>query len=848
MKSLKLAALFATISAIFLFASCGEAPPEETAECTTHSDVNGDGICDNCYTEIEIPPCESCVDTDEDRECDVCGGEVAPPIELNLIENGTHNFAFVVSKSISTSVRKEIDKLTTKLKSLGYVVENLSDTQNTESDKIEILIGDKIESRGKEYCFDGHTLGPDGSAVKIVNGKIIIIGGSDTELIKAITYFKEKALGITDSTKNLKNAIFSEKNQYENKQTDFLATSVSAGGRVISDYVIAIEPSYFAKYKKGAEYFRDTLYERAGYWLEIVTLDQTVTDKYISITTPQKSGGEGFEIKIVNSNVEITCEFPERAEAELKSFATSQIGTQRGAITLSEMTANVRDIYYSEFGAIGDGVTDDFDAIEACHKHANEHGYTVCADSGAKYYIGPKNHYITVKTAVNWGNAEFTIDDSEITTADTASGMPIFIVENDTALQTISAQNSEAIQAINANGGIDASSFTKLDLGLGYPALVVIINSNHKNYIVYGVNANAGNTQSELVLIDSEGNIDPNTRLLFDYEKVTEIKIYPVDTKQITINGGVFTTIANQSPTETSRGAGFHRGIRVTRANTVVTNVAHYVVGEGEEGMPYSSFLEVKNTANVIITNSIFTGRKTYYRKGTTTGMGSYDLAAGNCAYVTWKNCMQSNFFEVDGVTPNTEGKFWGIMGSSACKNLTYDSCLLSRFDAHAGVYNTTIKDSAMQMFRIDGGGDLIFENVRMYSKSNTLISLREDYGAFWHGKITLKNVTMYNSSDVNLFSGNWYNHDFGYSTEMPSEIEIDGLKLTKKANVYVFKDSFATALSNANQAMIDGVQNVNQMVPTKKITIKNNTANYAFILPDKTKNPFFENTQYVVE
>ena len=31
------------------------------------------------------------------------------------------------------------------------------------------------------------------------------------------------------------------------------------------------------------------------------------------------------------------------------------------------------EVYYSDFGAIGDGVVDDFDSIYAAHEYANEH-------------------------------------------------------------------------------------------------------------------------------------------------------------------------------------------------------------------------------------------------------------------------------------------------------------------------------------------------------------------------------------------------------------------------------------------------------------------------------------------
>ena len=43
---------------------------------------------------------------------------------------------------------------------------------------------------------------------------------------------------------------------------------------------------------------------------------------------------------------------------------------------------------YEQFGAKGDGVTDDFHAIMATHAAANEKGLPVRATDGKTYYIG----------------------------------------------------------------------------------------------------------------------------------------------------------------------------------------------------------------------------------------------------------------------------------------------------------------------------------------------------------------------------------------------------------------------------------------------------------------------------
>ena len=879
MKLFKILAAISFVAATLILVGCGG-----NADCVQHTDSNKDFICDNCNTVIERPECEDCkdenkdgkcdacqstisctecTDEDEDGYCDVCDKEIViPEITLDLISKGTHNFSFVLGSDLSYLTIKEVDTLITKLKNLGYTVNKLTDTKDTVSDPshIEVLVGHKLSSRGEEYSFNGKALGPQGYAVKIINNSIIVSGGSDEAIVDALKHFTEYALGITDSTKKLTNASFSSKDSVIKKQTNFPITSVKVGDRLISDYVIAYDPES-PENLSIAKKIQEILYTRAGYYLEIVKISDTVSDKFISVVTEEKSGKEGFEIKTEGDNLQIISEFPHKALEETVAYINENLIEKSGDVVLKPMIKNIRDVNYEMFGAIGDGDEshDDFEAIKKTHEYANKYGHSVVVDSEKTYYIGPKSNYISVRTNVDFGGAHFIIDDSKIALTDTARGMPIFIIENDAPSVTLEAEDNQTIQGINASGGIKASELKKLDLGLGYSALLVIINTNHKNYIVYGPNANNGISQTEIILVDENGNVDSSTPLLFDYTEVTSIKAYPTNTDPITVNGGIFTTVANQAPTEASRIAAYQRGIRVTRANTTVKNVTHYVVGEGEEGMPYDSFMEVKNTYNVLFYKCTYTARKTYYKKGTTTGMGSYDISAGNASHVVWANCNQTNFFKEDGITPNTDGSLWGIMGSSACKNLTYDGCILSRFDAHAGVYNTTIRNSSMQMFRIVGGGELILEGVHMYS--DKLIQLREDYGAFWLGKVTLKDVTMHNSGIVNLFTGTWYNHDFGYQTALPTEIEIDGLRLAVKADVNVFSETLVKTVSVSlkdkapgyvtkedGTVVTESVSIRNKIKPTEKITVKNNTAGYNIILPSKTEYPFFKDTEYNVK
>ena len=502
-------------------------------------------------------------------------------------------------------------------------------------------------------------------------------------------------------------------------------------------------------------------------------------------------------------------------------------------------------VCYEDFGAVGDGKTDDFDAMAKAHAYANEKGLEVKLTGSKTYYIGkterdnPKPP-ITIKTSVDFGDSTIIIDDSEIE-CDMPRGC-VFHVNRNTEPVEYNIENDTpngAIARINAKGGFKAD-IEKLDLGLGYDAMLVVVDANHKTYIRYGVNANAGGSQQELVNIDKNGVIDPSTAFLHDYAGVTSIRVIKED-EPITIKGGTFVQIANR----TLEGGGYYgRNFYITRARVTFLGLTYKIEGEGEHGNPYSGFLTFHECSNIVVEKCTLQAHKTYYNikaNGAKVGMGTYGLSMGSSNNLLFKDCVQSNFFCDDGVTPRKG--VWGIQGSNRSKNITYENSLLSRFDAHIGVRNAHIINSSLQSFRIIGGGDIVVENCHVYS--NLLLGLREDYGSTWHGNIVVKNVTLHNTKPCAFLYALWYNHEFGYQTYMPETIIIDNFSITEGDTVSLITEPFIEQSKNIMLDEIDGKPNVNKMIPPKKIIIRNNKSGLKYILPD---SDFFKDTEIIFE
>ena len=153
--------------------------------------------------------------------------------------------------------------------------------------------------------------------------------------------------------------------------------------------------------------------------------------------------------------------------------------------------------------------------------------------------------------------------------------------------------------------------------------------------------------------------------------------------------------------------------------------------------------------------------------------MGSYDLGAHKSINISFINLRQSNDI--------LDSRYWGVLGTNYCKNLLYDGCRLSRFDAHCGVCNATIRNSVLGYAGVNliGYGTFLLENTTIHGQN--MLHLRPDYGAFWRGDIIIRNCVFQclNSRHACLISGhNNGQHDFGYECRMPTTITIDGLRI----------------------------------------------------------------------
>jgi hypothetical protein len=417
----------------------------------------------------------------------------------------------------------------------------------------------------------------------------------------------------------------------------------------------------------------------------------------------------------------------------------------------------MKTLFYSNFGAVGDGVTDDFDAIVATHESANLSGATVSASAGATYYIGDSCKTCYIETDTNWTGAKFIIDDTKVD-----ENRKFWVFEVRSKLEKVDFAMLKTLKA----------GQQKIENPLKCAAFVEAEDENTLRFIRRGHNKNNGAPQTDVFCINEEGDVDPKTPIIWDFDNITKAVAYPIDNEILTIKGGEITQISNTQPH--GWGGGFARGIKITRSNVVLDGLKHNMSKSPKPYAP-SSFLVPERCANITVKNCVFTAHDIFNKSKGVRIFGGYGFCPERTVNLHVLNCTQTNDIYSD--------RQWGVFGSNYCKNIVFDGVEFSRFDAHSGCQGVTIINSKIgwQNICAIGGGTLLIENTAL--KGGHFITLRADYGSVWNGDVVIKNCTFTpTSKNPSLFHlDNDGMHDFGYVCSMPHTVTIDGLHIEDK-------------------------------------------------------------------
>lgn len=585
------------------------------------------------------------------------------------------------------------------------------------------------------------------------------------------------------------------KGSYESPYIVRPLDEITVNGVPVEEYGVVIHDcEEDALYQNAAQTLCDEFYKACG---KRIAVAENATEKAFVIEKTLNDD-DTFSLKVENGNVYIKGSKNVGISRGITAFADEALLNSQGNFDFKdgyEFNKTFSDyVTYEDFGAVGDGKADDFEAVVKTHEHANANGLSVFANETATYYIGGADKTACIMTDTDWSTARFIIDDTA--------------VENRNAW-IFNIAPSRGVSDITDKVSPLKSDAKNIGTSLESESLVVLTDSNVKRYIRKGANQNSGSNQTDVILVEENGNISQETPLIWDFDSVTSAVAYPVDSKKLTVKGGCFTTLANNAASEYTY---YSRGIRVRRSNTVIDGLYHDIKNEGKTGAPYSAFVSLSCCADVTVKNCTFTGHKKYSTigsAGTSVAMGTYDIGAATAVNASFINCNQTNDI--------TDIDYWGIAGTNYCKNLVYDGCALSRFDAHQGVLNATVKNSVLghHGIKLIGSGTALVENTTVLSDS--FIALRSDYGSTWNGDLVIRNCKFYPTgiSTHIIDAENSEDHDFGYTCYLPRRIEIDGLFVHRMGSNYLFTQVNSKHNSDSYVAEYP-------VVPPERITVKN--------------------------
>ena len=413
---------------------------------------------------------------------------------------------------------------------------------------------------------------------------------------------------------------------------------------------------------------------------------------------------------------------------------------------------------YEAFGAIGDGVTDDMQAICEAHEYANEHGLSVRSKSDATYHLGARALTAVIATDTDWNTSRFTIDDTQVE-------------DNKTSLFAVRSQ----LDPVDLQIDRLTRDQVEVDARPERDCHVLVENDGKRLYLRRGLNVNKGVPQRDCFVLRRDGSVV--SPIDWDYDVVTRVEARPIDDTPLVLRGGIFTTFANRTEQEVGYNY-WARNIVITRSNTEVDGLTHYVAGETAVGHPYSGFISVQQCADITLRNCFATGHKIYSaigRAGKPVNMGSYDYSVNSVVNFRMTNCRMNH------ITDRTR---WGVIGSNFCRNILLEDCTLSRMDTHQGVSGTyEIRRCALGHMGLNaiGRGTLTVEDSTLYG--GRLVNFRPDYGSTWEGDVVIRNCRWIPACGDTTWPhmigvSNDGMHDFGYPCSMPREITVDGLEV----------------------------------------------------------------------
>ena len=592
-------------------------------------------------------------DTNEDNGGGNDGGEnEEPPVEkegeLLLIHNGKALFNVVYTHSSGASGKRAADDFVKELRNIEVKVNDaVSDRDASKVTECEIIIGADAANRGDDCCVTTNYLGKDGQVIKIVGKRIIIAGGTPDLTKKTFDIYVRNQMNISSKTDTIDTLYVKDDYSYT-KLTEYGIESIKIGDTDLGNFTLvydlaALSQGNFSSTK--IKTFASSIFDKSGIVVEAGTLskmdsyDHALIIRYVDTyvgdnrdRTHELEVNGGFRAYIDGDDYIVECCYMNAFEESYEKFMDEVFLSKRGKIVVTEdYTDDADTVYYEDFGAKGNGSTDDFEAMYAAHVYANQCGQTVCGKAGAHYYVGPtslnKNRIISVMTNVNFNGATITVNDVGSSAFEHRGAKLFHVVRQYKDVYVSSEEIASLYEEYRKSNpdapenlviDLDTESFPWLAPKLEALSLVRLISKTHKDFVRWGANQSSGNDRTDIFMVEANGDFvretdkdldgngfignvttpvaysfgptdisDPSVTKSDIDSSVTDIYIYRADDDPITIQNGTFYNICCQTVAETDfKGVyrSYYRGFGLYRNNVTIDGITHRMIDEPEMG------------------------------------------------------------------------------------------------------------------------------------------------------------------------------------------------------------------------------------------------------------------------
>ncbi len=631
-----------------------------------------------------------------------------------------------------------------KLRSLGVEVSNpIADSDENISD-CEIIFGTGAERRGENCNIPIEKIGVRGYTLKSVGKRVIVASGSDEFASVAYEKLLSDVFFITSDTTSLFD--FSLQNDVFIEQlTEYSVKSISISGFDLSAYKLLIDIKGMENFENSnIKNFKYELFSNTGYNLSLYSENENL-DRCFIVRHVRYAGDGGFRVYIEDSNFIIECAYGNAFDKSFEKFINESLFTSGDIVFDNDYSYKdeVSSVYYSDFGAKGDGIADDYLAIYKAHEYANMSGQTVYADKDAKYRIEEMTYgSIPVKTDVYLGDAKI-ITKNRVTDGNLLE-KPLFFIEGEKGLIYEDLDENLVLNKDQAQASW-ISDFTQ------------------NNSMIKVCGKNEGVDIVDVFIIKDGDAVDENSPISYNFSEIDKLQIYKTTDKPIVFSGGVF-----ESTGEVTE-------ILVRRSNVGIDGIEVKISeGSKENEVP---FVDFSLSYNCTLINT------------------EVSVSCHDCIDIKFKGA---------GLDPDSTEKPFVLL--SGAKNVEISDMNLSALDASDDVFGLKVfRTNIYSPIKLNGGNYFEAENVNVLS-GDSFVVLTKISGASFCGDIKLKNSKIDSIDISSLYvikseydSGDEeYSSRFGYSLHMPNRVILDNFTHGDEyATVYLFSYIENSAFEN---------------------------------------------------